>query len=137
MAASHTPPQKLHILLVEDSRVDAAIVKALLTENNDMDVTSVGTFSAAITALMDKKYDAVVLDLCLPDSSGAESTAALKKKFPEVPVIIFSGNHEEVAILKSLNYGADEFLTKDAADNGMLRKNIFDAVFRKSLRKHA
>lgn len=129
--------KRTHVLLIEDSRVDAAIVKAMLTEQGDIEVATTSTFQDALTALHKEKYDAIVLDLGLPDSTGAESIIALKKQFPHIPVLIVSGHEQEVAILRSLRYGGDEFLTKEQIDKGNIRHSVYGAIFRKSLRKKA
>lgn len=130
-----TSANLIHILLIEDSRIDAAIVTALLTHHSEFRVTSTPSFQEAIGQLTHTKYDAVVLDLGLPDSSGAESIRILRQQFSEVPVIVLSGNEEEVAVLRALQYGAEVFLTKNQIDNEDLRQTIFNAIFRKSLRK--
>ena len=132
-----TTQTKAHVLLVEDSRVEAAIVKALLQENGEMNVSHVGSLHDAINAMTIKRYDAIVLDLNLPDSYGVDSAVVLKKRFPGTPIIVLSGNEEEVAFLRSLQYGAEGFLTKDQANSNEIRKSVFDAIFRHSLRKGA
>ncbi len=134
-----TTEQKLRILLVEDSRSEAAIVKALLSQvdGGKLEIHNVGTFAEAELALRVKKHDAVLLDLGLPDSEGTQSIATLNKDFPDLPIIILSGHEDEVAVLRSLKYGAEAFLIKSQTSADDIWQALMSAIFRKSLHKSA
>lgn len=121
--------KNFNILLVEDSRVDAAIVKALLTENGEFTVNRVTTLKEALTALSYKFYEAVLLDLNLPDSSGEESVKLLRSRYPGIPIIILSGQEEQVEYLRSPEFGVKGFLKKGEADSAAIRKNLVDAIY--------
>ncbi len=134
-----TAIEKLRILLIEDSRSEAAIVKALLSQvdGGKLQLNTASTFADAELALRVKKYDAVLLDLGLPDSEGANSIATLNKDFPELPIVILSGRDDEVAVLRSLKYGAEAFLSKNQTSADDIWQALMSAIFHKSLHKTA
>ena len=58
------------VLVIEDNPVDARVVTEFLTPGEGFEVTHVGCLSEASAALGEGGYDAVLLDLMLPDSHG-------------------------------------------------------------------
>lgn len=128
MARATNSYDKVQVLLVEDSRVDAAIVKAMLTEKGDIDVTCVTTLRDAIYELAGKNYSVVVLDLGLPDSHDGKAPDALRQRFGDIPLIVLSGNEEEIASLRARHPGIDAFFTKDQADSGNIRDIVLSII---------
>ncbi|HEX4178099.1 MAG TPA: response regulator transcription factor, partial [Rhizomicrobium sp.] len=57
-------------------------------------------------------YDAIILDLNLPDMSGFEVLRALRRANIGTPVIILSGSVAIDSKVKALNHGADDYMTK-------------------------
>jgi two-component system cell cycle response regulator CtrA len=58
------------------------------------------------------EYDLIVLDLGLPDISGYDVLRQLRMARVNTPVLILSGNHDIDARVKTLGFGADDYLTK-------------------------
>jgi DNA-binding NarL/FixJ family response regulator len=69
--------------------------------------------------------DICLLDLMLPGADGIEGTARLKKKFPRLKVIIFSGLDSAEKILAAFNAGADGYLVKSTP-----REKLAEAIER-------
>lgn len=128
---------KIHVLCVEDSRVEAmaCIRKIEEADDNRIEIHHVDTLKDALSYIEKHSVDAVLLDLGLPDSDGACSIRALNKKFPDLPVVVLSGREDEVMVLRAFEYGAQEFLLKGECSGMMIRQSIFNAMFRKSLKK--
>jgi two-component system, NarL family, sensor histidine kinase UhpB len=122
----------LRVLIVEDDAVLAQLLEAILTEGD------YGKFEAqcatclvdALTMLGDSHFDAVLLDLSLPDSSNLETLISLHEHFPNVPVIVLTGIADEAVALRALRRGAQDYIVKGQMDNDMLVRSIRYAVER-------
>jgi DNA-binding response OmpR family regulator len=57
-------------------------------------------------------YDAIVLDLVLPDGNGIPLVQALRRKSRDTPVLVLTGNSDKDAVIMALDAGADDYLTK-------------------------
>jgi DNA-binding response OmpR family regulator len=57
-------------------------------------------------------YDAIVLDLVLPDGNGIPLVQALRRKSRDTPVLVLTGNTDKSTIVMALDAGADDYVTK-------------------------
>jgi len=99
------------ILVVEDDLGLQKYLKELLLNNQ----YSVQLASEGVTALssIDKlPPDLLVLDLGLPDISGESVVKEVRKKHPELPIIILTAKDAVSDIVEGLNLGADDYITK-------------------------
>lgn len=98
------------VLLVEDDRfVRAALIRHLTDASHT--VRSVGTALDALREVSQLHFDVVILDLGLPDLDGAKALKMLRG-ITDVPVIIATARDDEAGIVRLLNDGADDYLTK-------------------------
>ena len=98
------------ILLVED---DPALRRALRTtlRSRDFEVLEAATGESAIVLAADRRPDVVILDLGLPDLDGLDVLRQLRA-FSEVPVIVLTARDEQSEKVRSLDAGADDYVTK-------------------------
>jgi DNA-binding response OmpR family regulator len=101
----------MKILLVEDNPGIREMVSDHLTEAGyAIDAVSCGEDAlAAISAL---PFDAIILDLGLPDVDGIELLATLRRTVPELPAIILTARDSIDNRLLGLNAGADDYVVK-------------------------
>ncbi|GGQ21736.1 response regulator transcription factor [Streptomyces roseolilacinus] len=98
------------VLVVEDDPfVRSALVRHLTEASHT--VRSVGTALEALREVAHHRFDVVILDLGLPDLDGAEALKMLRG-VTDVPVIIATARDDEAGIVRLLNDGADDYLTK-------------------------
>ena len=64
---------------------------------------------------MAEDFDVVMLDISLPDASVVETVATLRRRRPELPILIVSMHAEEQYALRSFAAGAHGYVTKDCA----------------------
>jgi len=105
----------INVLLVEDDAVDARLVERILAQSSNpvkFAVESVGSLSEAIECLTNRKYDIVIADLWLPDSSGIETVQNLKQVTPNTPVVVLTGADDEEIELSAIRNGASDCLVK-------------------------
>ena len=98
------------VLLIEDDpNVSAALSRALAKAGHQ--VRAEGTAMEALRKVTAEPPDVVILDLGLPDLDGADALRMLRG-VSNVPVIIASARRAEAEIIKLLNAGADDYVTK-------------------------
>lgn len=101
----------MRVLLVEDDPSTArSIVLALASEGIVCDSFPSGRESLEVAAIFD--YDALILDLMLPDIDGYEILLRLRSAKIKTPVLILSGLSSPDQKIKGLGFGADDYLTK-------------------------
>ena len=101
------------ILVVEDERDMRHILEYNLGQQGYR-VTTAGTGKEMRAALQGDPPDLVLLDLRLPDAFGLDLLRDLRRAGPTsaLPVIIVSASGEEETVVKGLNLGADDYVTK-------------------------
>lgn len=99
-----------NILLVEDDLEISDLVSDYLTgEDYKIDITH--TAQQALDNFLKNKYDLVLLDLMLPDTSGMEVIKEIRKS-STVPIIIATARDNDTDKALGLNLGADDYVTK-------------------------
>lgn len=99
-----------HLLLVEDDPATLHVLEATLQYGGfGSDVAT--TALDALQRLSDRTYDAVLLDLGLPDLDGSHLIKTLRTN-SDVPIMVVSGRGTEQDKIESLDLGADDFIAK-------------------------
>ena len=111
--------QPIRILLVEDSRSDAALLNAVLLEGQQarFSVDVAVTLQEAMERIAARNVDVVLLDLALPDSFGPDTLSQVVAADPALPVIILTGLYSEYLARDAVKQGAQDYLLKN--DLGM------------------
>jgi len=124
----------LRILLVEDNPADARLVQEYLAADGPhrFVVERVELLSSAIERLHQQSYDAVLLDLSLPDSPMGRTMEAIQT-VTETPLVVLTGSEDEMAGLTALGSGAQDFLCKGHVSALDLARSVQYAIARKGL----
>ncbi len=101
----------MRILIVEDDQILAAGLKVGLGLAG-MTVDMVGSLAEAGEALAVTTFDAVVLDLMLPDGSGLAVLEGMRQRKDRTPVLLLTALDEISDRIKGLDLGADDYLGK-------------------------
>ena len=103
-----------HILIVEDERDIAGLIKHTLERNTDSEADIVGSGDAALKAMTERPPDLLILDLNLPVLSGTEICRIVRSRsdLKHVPVIMLTALTSEDDRVAGLEIGADDYLTK-------------------------
>ncbi|WP_375766794.1 HAMP domain-containing protein [Archangium gephyra] len=91
-----------NLLVVEDDQRQRESIVTLIG-NGDVKSTAVGSGQEALTAMQERYFDCVVLDLGLPDMTGLQLIEAMKAKGHTPPIIVYTGkelSEEEETVLK-------------------------------------
>jgi len=101
----------MKILIVEDERKVGQFIERALVEQN-YTARLVSSCAQASDAIADSPYDAVVLDLGLPDGDGLDLLQVWRKSGFNEPVLILSARDAVADRIRGLNFGADDYLPK-------------------------
>jgi DNA-binding response OmpR family regulator len=104
----------IRILLVEDSEDLARLVRRTLpaAANVGIDVSWVARLDAAIEQVGNSRFDAILLDLSLPDSSGVETVIRMRQHCPDIPIIVLTAEEDEQTALRAVGAGAQDYIGK-------------------------
>lgn len=100
------------ILLLED---DICLVDGLKysLKKNGFETEIVRTVSEALNSIENiGKYDLLILDVTLPDGTGFDVCEAVRRQGQQVPIIFLTASDEEVNIIRGLDSGGDDYITK-------------------------
>ncbi|UQY45399.1 response regulator transcription factor [Erwinia sp. PK3-005] len=102
-----------HLLLIDDHPlVQVALEAALATAPIGLTLTAVDNENAAFQALQQRLPQLVILDISLPDSNGLEMLKLLKRRFPALPVLIYSAQTERLYMQMAQTAGAAGYIVK-------------------------
>ncbi|MCM1984918.1 sensor histidine kinase [Lyngbya confervoides] len=120
----------LQLLLVEDNRADAYLLRKLLVQETQIQLTHCEDLRAALHSLDQHCFDAILLDLSLPDSSGLETVKAIQQANPETPILVLTGLDDEAVAIAALREGAQDYLPKGELQRSWLIRAIHYAIER-------
>ena len=98
------------VLVVDDEPPILRFLRMSLNAAGHVVVTAESA-AAALAAMKVEKPDMVILDLGLPDRSGLEVIAAIRKD-SSVPIIVLSARSDERSKVEALDLGADDYISK-------------------------
>ncbi len=129
---SAQPPR---ILLVEDNPADADLCRMYLEEGfgPGVEVVHVTHLHQAETVLRRRPMDVVLLDLGLPDAAGVESVRCLHTSYPEVPIVVLTGNRDAQLGVQVIRENAQDYCAKQDLNAGVLLQSIRHAMERNRL----
>ncbi|MBI5461876.1 MAG: EAL domain-containing protein [Gammaproteobacteria bacterium] len=130
--------RRARLLLVEDNPGDAALIRALLAEADAPNIAleQVSRLSEAAQRLKETAFDAVLLDLNLPDSTGLDTVRRMLTLAPALPIVVLTGLDDEIVGDHAVDAGAHAYLVKGQHDGRFLRRTLRHAVERQRLLMH-
>ena len=102
------------VLIVDDD----STLRETLVEQLELDgefaptqASSVSEAEALVTS-RDARFDAVILDVGLPDGDGRDLCASLRKQGLRMPIIMLTGSDDEADVVRGLDAGANDYIAK-------------------------
>jgi DNA-binding NarL/FixJ family response regulator len=106
----------IRLLLVDDHPAFRRGVEAVLSEEPDFKVAAQASCTAeALQVIEAQKIDVVLLDLRLPDVGGVECAVEIRKRQPQVRIIILTTYDHDHDIARAMQAGVSGYLLKDCA----------------------
>ncbi len=101
-----------HILVVDDNRVERVLAQGLLRKNPDFRVRWAVNGRQALEKIETHPPHVVVTDLLMPEMDGLELVRFLRKRHPEIPVVLLTAYGDEFIAVKALEAGAASYVPK-------------------------
>lgn len=106
----------IRIAVADDHAIVREGFKQILSDCPDIQVAGEAKNGKDVLDLLRKdKFDAVVLDISLPDRSGLDILKEIRKTHPALPVLILTMHAEEQYAMRVFKAGASGYLTKESA----------------------
>lgn len=98
------------LLLEDDTDLIDGLTYSLQKEGYVVDVAQ--TVRAAYACLKEKTFNLLLLDVTLPDGNGMDVCRFVRERDKRVPIIFLTAMDEEVNVIRGLDGGADDYITK-------------------------
>ncbi len=134
-ASKNMYPDKLRVLIIEDSASNSRYIADLLLRwNNQFEVKISENPEDAMYLLMASSFDVILLNLSLPEHQGIDTVMKVGFYFPEIPVILLvRESQDEMVLEKAMKAGAQDFLTVNELNSHLILRSIRYAIEKKSL----
>jgi DNA-binding response OmpR family regulator len=119
------------ILLVDDDETLRRTLAEQLSQNGEYQCLEAGSGAEALSVAKTEKFDAVLLDVGLPDADGREVCQQLRKAQVSVPIIMVTASSGETDTIRGLDSGANDYIAKP------FRLGELVARLKAHLRQHA
>ena len=122
-------------LMAEDDPVDAEVFSSMLNKafGDSYSVVCVDRFEKICDALSQGSFQALILDMDLPDRSGVDNVHQIGEKYPALPIVVLTGNEDLDLAIDSLQSGAQDYLSKNNVTPEMLARSVHYAKERKQV----
>jgi two-component system cell cycle response regulator len=137
-AASHTPasiiPDSLsaRMLLIEDDPQDFKALNGKFNKFPGIKISHASSMREGLDKIMSEEFEAILLDYSLPDGDGLEFLTELRSLQKEIPVIVISGQGDEIIASRVIQMGAYDYLPKPAIGDGEILLRSIATVLEKS-----
>ena len=117
------PEKRVRVLIVDDSVIVRKVLSDVLSAHPATEVAGTAASGDLALAKLDQiKPDVITLDIEMPGRNGLETLAEIRKRYPKLPVIMFSTltEHGGKATLDALALGATDYATKPTSGEGLI-----------------
>lgn len=117
------------VLIVDDEK-DFLDIMAERLRARGMAVSTATSAENALKMVIKEDYDAVIMDLMMPEMDGFKALKLFKETRPDLPIILLTANVPEEKCIEAIKLGAMDIIEKPA-DLNLLTQKIKDAKARK------
>jgi diguanylate cyclase (GGDEF)-like protein len=119
----------MNVLIVDDDIVDRQIIRRALRLGSSDNITEATSVKEGLQALVNSRYDVVLLDFRMPEKDGLEMMHQIHSRadLDRTAVIMMSTSENEQLGLDCIEAGAQDFFTKDELTEKQLKKVIMHA----------
>lgn len=126
----------LQVLIIDDDEGDRRQIKRILKETElSCACFEAACFEEAILACEQTEYDLVVVDYHLPGRDGLDCIEAIRERFPLCPVIMSTGQGDEMVATEAMQRGAADYISKVRVNAASMRRSVQNALDKSTLRR--
>jgi diguanylate cyclase (GGDEF)-like protein len=120
----------LRVLLVEHNEIDAKLLLNLMSgAGDDVEMVWAASFIDALTEMRRRTFDAMLLDLSLPDSEGIESIRRISDR-ADIPIIALTKEADDRCRIEPLLAGAEDTFIKERINSSNVIRAVQYAIAR-------
>jgi DNA-binding NarL/FixJ family response regulator len=113
MSSSDAPPPPIRVLVVEDHRMFAEALGAMLGAHEDIEVVgTAASVAGGVAAALRLRPSVVLMDYRLPDGDGTSAARAIRGQNPQARVLLVTAHAEESLLREALQAGCSGVVTK-------------------------
>ena len=124
----------LPIVVIDDEQSILGSLRGLLRHGGFTNVLTCGDSREAMPLLAERGAEAVLLDLSMPHVSGSEMLPQITENYPEIPVVVVTGQGATESVVHCMKAGAYDYLVKPV-DKGRLLATVRQAVAFRSIHR--
>ena len=113
------------VLIVDDEK-DFLDIMAERMSARGLEVSTATSAENALKMVLKKSYDAVIMDLMMPEMDGFKALKLFKETRPDLPIILLTANVPEEKCIEAIKLGAMDVIEKPA-DLNLLTQKIEEA----------
>lgn len=115
------PAAKIHVFLVDDHQILREGLKLLIDAQPDMEVVEqTDSGREAVRQVKSSQMDVIVMDVSMPDLSGAEATEQIKGEVPQVRILALTRHADQGYLRRLLSAGASGYILKKSAADELI-----------------
>ena len=123
MTSSDARPKKTVVLVEDDAPLQRQLVEILSCPADIECLYAVSSAEEAMEKIPSQPPDVILMDINLPGKSGVDCIPELKRKLPQVEIVMLTAYEEEDNIFRALKAGASGYLIKSSTPD-----EIYDAI---------
>ena len=109
------------LLIVDDHEVVRSGLRRLLENNKDIShIAECASGEEAYSYLYDNETHIIIMDISMPGKGGIETTQQIKKRYPEIKIIILSMHDNPMMVSKAISAGANAYILKNEISDNLL-----------------
>ena len=115
------PAKKIRVLLADDQSILADGIRSVLSSCPEIEVVGIAADGFEALSMLEKqKPDVILMDIRMPNMNGVIATQEVKRRHPEVKVLILTTFDDSDYILNAINNGASGYLLTDTSSSALI-----------------
>ena len=127
--------ERTRLLLIEHDEAFARYVAEMLGQarNLPVELWVADDLGTGLEALLAEPFDAVLIDLCVPDGAGLGNLALIQGLVPNLPIVVAGDMDDELVAVEAMHAGAQDYLVKGQLTPGWLERAVRYAIERQRM----
>jgi two-component system, cell cycle response regulator len=127
--------REVRILSIDDSVTDYQVLESIFSATDNFFIYRSGSLQSALERISHDVFDLILLDYALPDGTGLDFLNELARRNIQIPVIVITGQGDEVIASQIIQAGAYEYIPKLKISPNSLHRAIANTLEKAKLRQ--
>ena len=127
--------QPVSILCIDDRDNDFTLLQKAIGDQPELKLSRARRIDEALDTIDENRFDLIFLEYALPDGNGLEFLEAINSKGVNTPVVVITGQGDELIASRMIQAGASDYLPKAKLSQKALLRIISNALEKANLRR--